>query len=707
MPPDVLPQRVNSILRLVLLGVLPIILLVGLGAIHILQGRTQTLDRANDDARQLVRTLEAGISATLQSAEIAADFVAAGERDREAQSLFGPHDLPQSVTEIAQRWPFIQSVSFISASGEIVHSLLRDANGKLAKSDFFNGTDFKTRTTFTSHLNATPETDELYISDVRVGVMTKTSIIILTKGVWTPAGKFLGVAAIAIRMDAIEDIFETAIPIVDGAITLFRSDGLLIYAPKESSVKVGNIYANSRLFRTFVRESQEGAYQAFTREDGVERIFAFRVAPRYPFVIVAAVPVRSVLADWQRSTFVLVIACLISSLLIALLAASLIRRYKANRAVQVALRESETRLKDLVECSSDYRWETDANGIVTSVSGEGIEKFAATLGKRTEEIFVQSAEPHDLQELLYLRKNRLPVRNLTLPTLSKTGGVLWIRNNANPVFDVDGTFRGYRGVGTDVTEIRRQRKIIETQRKDEALGRLTSGLAHEINNLLQPILIYAASGEAAQKNSDAGQSFAKIRRAAESASSIVKNVLSFARESPPRKQQIELNEVVRDIIEVASVRIPDTIRVTVDIPLSTSAVWVDRTGFAQALTNLLKNAVEAILSKADATGMITISSTHVDVHGGDDPRLGLKPGRYSRLSVADDGPGIPVESLESVFDPFFTTKPQGQGTGLGLSVVMGLTKSWGGSAEAKSIPGERTEFILYLPLAERQMQAAQ
>jgi PAS domain S-box-containing protein len=698
-------RKVSLLIRVVLLGAIPMLIMIALGVAHILESREETLTRAHDDALQLVRTLEAGVSATLQSAEIAIDVIMGSARSvLENGNRKTAGQIPDSFVRTAQDWQFIQSMSFIDENGRMVHSLMREPDGQIRPSNFMKDVDFNTRPTFTAHKTAARDTDQIYVSEMKLGEQSKEQIFVLTKGAWSAAGEFLGVAAVAVRKRSLDDIFNTAKPIVDGAVTLFRSDGMLMFASPGTTLEVGTIYPNSRLFRTAVHEAREGAYSAFTAEDGKERIFAFSVSERYPFVIVAAIPMASVMEDWEQSTFVLIAAIILSGIVIVTLLVSLVRRYRANLSVQDALRQSETRLKDLVECSSDYQWETDENSIFRHFGGQGSEMYPDIVGKHSSVMIAQVAEPTDMEELLRLREQHLPIRNMIIPTLGRDGEVRWIRNSANPIFDENGVFRGYRGTGADITEMRRQRKMIDAQRKDEALGRLTSGLAHEINNLLQPILIYSAPSAANKKNEDTVLSLTKIRKAAESASEIVKNVLSFARESPPRKERVDLVQAVNDTVEVVAARVPPGIRVHVALPQDMLYVWVDRTGFSQALTNLLNNSIESIAGHPPGRGRIVIAADNVFV---DDRRLGLRDGHYCVLSVADDGPGILPETFEKIFDPFFTTKSQAEGTGLGLSVVVGLTKSWGGAIDVQSVPNQKTIFSLYLPVAEQQLQAAQ
>jgi PAS domain S-box-containing protein len=693
MPEDIRRRNLDYGWRVALLGAIPILFLLVFISFHILNSRANALTFARENSLQLVRTLEAGISATVQSAEIVLDFAATKVRERSSAEFIA----------LADRWPFIQSVAYIDAGGRVRNAVVRGPDGKLSQSD--DRTDLSGQESFTAHLNGTPAEARLYVGDLRRGYLTDTPIIIISKGVWDDTGVFMGVAGVAIRQDAFAQLFKTALPIVDGGIVLFRADGMALYATEGTLTKAGTPYADLPLFRA-LQAVPEGSFESPAIGDGITRTVAYRVAPRYPLVVAAGIPIDGILAEWRQSALVLLFAVLLSASVIAVLTWSLARRFAAVRAAQEALRESQTKLKDLVECSSDYQWEIDEHGIVTSFAGPGSENFPEIVGRSGQLFFAETSEPNDLARLRARSDQHLPIRGLTIPARGKDGGLRWVRNSSNPIFDADGAFRGYRGIGTDITEVRRQRELIDAQRKTEALGRLASGLAHEINNLLQPILIYSGFGTAGPDHDERAGYFVKIRRAAESASNIVRNALSFARRSPPRREQVDLEDAVRAAMDVMTVRIPSGIEVAINTAALNRAAVVDRTGLTQVLTNLITNSVEAISAQHRAGGQVVITATDAFAGSGDAP-LDLAPGRYCRLSVADNGPGIPSEHLTAVFDPFYTTKAQGQGTGLGLSVVAGLVKSWGGAVIVTSTPFEKTEFAVFLPAAEAQLQAAQ
>ncbi len=375
------------------------------------------------------------------------------------------------------------------------------------------------------------------------------------------------------------------------------------------------------------------------------------------------------------------------------------------RQAEAALRTNEQRLQDLLDVSSDFIWETDDKGVLTLFAGQDIERFVDPIGHHGSEAEAWDAAGGrgDLDAFHAAVAKRESFRNLVVPLRGVQGDVRWVRTSAKPVYAAGGAFLGFRGAGADVTETRRQRQIDEDRRKAEALGRLASGIAHEINNLLQPIIIYATFGSG-DEGATSGQKryFSRISRAAETATQIVRNVLSFARERPPHRERVAVAAAIQETLDLVGDAMPAGISRVVKPAAEGCAVTIDRSGFGQVLTNLLTNAVEAM----PMGGVITIAVDELYLEADRAQALGLSPGPYGRLAVADTGPGIPAEEIGKVFDPFFTTKPQGKGTGLGLSVVAGHAKSWGGVATVDST-STGTVFAVYMPSARPQMLAAQ
>jgi PAS domain S-box-containing protein len=378
----------------------------------------------------------------------------------------------------------------------------------------------------------------------------------------------------------------------------------------------------------------------------------------------------------------------------------------AIRNAEDIIRDDEERMRDIVECSSDYIWELNSKGAITLFNAAAIMQFGANDGAGLKILTSETSDVDD-GDIAFLRqtiRNRLKFRSLLVPVKNTEGDVRWVRISGNPRFDTHGRYLGYRGAGTDVTELYHRQERNEAHRKAEALGRLASGMAHEINNLLQPIVIYANLG--ASEKDLAGtirQYFNRIGLAAERSMMIVKNVLAFARQTPPSRESVNVGDAVRETVDLLSGTLPAGAVITFNEETDDLCVRVDRTGLTQVLTNLVTNAAEAL----PGGGSIDVSVNAVNLTPDVAQSLVLVPGLYCRLKVEDTGWGIPPDQLGKVFDPFFTTKSQGKGTGLGLSVVSGLARSWGGTVTVESIAGTGTCFTVYLPIAERHLQAAQ
>lgn len=250
---------------------------------------------------------------------------------------------------------------------------------------------------------------------------------------------------------------------------------------------------------------------------------------------------------------------------------------------------------------------------------------------------------------------------------------------------------------TKETDIRRalETKLFEARRL-EGIGRLTGRLAHEFNNLLTVILGNLELLQADMKAAETTEYLEAAQTAAKSGASLMRDMLAFAQRTRLEPSVIDLNRL---IVSAYSGTASGTDRM-IELRLAEGLwpVFVDRKALEEILSNLVENAQDATMGG----GIITIETGNV-VHSLADKShlaMDLPPGRYTRLSVADTGVGIPQDCLTRIFDPFFTTKPVGAGTGLGLSMVRGFTQQSGGSVSVVSEIGHGTKFHVLLPAAQ-------
>jgi PAS domain S-box-containing protein len=249
-----------------------------------------------------------------------------------------------------------------------------------------------------------------------------------------------------------------------------------------------------------------------------------------------------------------------------------------------------------------------------------------------------------------------------------------------------------------------QRRALEAQlqqaHKTEALGTLAGGIAHDINNTLVPIIgTVDLLLEDAPKDGDLHDSLQDVMSAAVKVQELVRQILAFSRRESAERQAIDMNHEVGAALRMLRSTVPATIALDFSMPTDGAVCEMNPPQIHQVVLNLVSNAVSAIAGKK---GTIRLSLDETAVT---DPTTSagqkIKAGRFCRLSVVDTGPGIPPEVMPRLFDPFFTTKPVGEGTGLGLSVVLGIVRDHGGFILARNQPGEGARFDVHLPLAER------
>lgn len=231
--------------------------------------------------------------------------------------------------------------------------------------------------------------------------------------------------------------------------------------------------------------------------------------------------------------------------------------------------------------------------------------------------------------------------------------------------------------------------------KMESLGRLAGGIAHDFNNLLTPILAYANMGlMQLEDGAPLVEELQEIRQAAERASGLIRQILTFSGKQPMQVQPVALNGVIEGLERMLLRLVGDEVAVRLRLAPDLGNVMADPTRLEQILINLVVNAREAIAGE----GEVTIGTANVEF-GADatQARSGVEPGQYIMLEVRDTGVGMPADMLGRVFEPFFTTRDPSKGTGLGLPVVYGLMKQHRGAVRCESEPGVGSTFRLYLP----------
>lgn len=276
----------------------------------------------------------------------------------------------------------------------------------------------------------------------------------------------------------------------------------------------------------------------------------------------------------------------------------------------------------------------------------------------------------------------------------------WLYGAAVLLKEANGKIHGAIETWQDLSESKQlERQLIQSQ-KMEAIGTLAGGVAHDFNNILLSLMGHAELALLdAPKKSTLNENLQQILAAAMRAKDIVNQILTFTRQADIQAEPIQVSTIVQETVKLFSSSLPPDI--TVHDDLQTDAWTVaDATHLHQVVMNLCTNASHAM---ADTGGVLGIQLSEVRFNE-DQLRLQqveLTPGRFIKLSISDTGCGIPHEVQDKILDPFFTTKKRGKGTGMGLSVTLGIVRQYGGILNFTSTSGNGSTFDVYLPIYQR------
>ena len=275
----------------------------------------------------------------------------------------------------------------------------------------------------------------------------------------------------------------------------------------------------------------------------------------------------------------------------------------------------------------------------------------------------------------------------------------------SPVRDPAGQIVNYAVLEHDATREHRLEVSIRNLQKLDALGALAGGIAHDFNNILVPVFINAElAAFEVEKDGPASRNLKLILEAANRGRGLVRQIIAFSRPTEQRRDVIDITPILKETLEFLRSSLPRSIAIVERFDAGTGRVRADPTQITQVLMNLGTNAAYAM---RETGGRLSVGLS--DVVLGPEPATvspELVPGPYVKLTVEDDGSGMPPEVLERIFEPFFTTKRRGEGTGMGLAVVRGIVKSHGGTVTVSSVPGRGTTFEVYFPAAKGRVKPA-
>ena len=277
---------------------------------------------------------------------------------------------------------------------------------------------------------------------------------------------------------------------------------------------------------------------------------------------------------------------------------------------------------------------------------------------------------------------------------TKDGKTVMVQARSTVIRDDQGRPKSLLIIDTDITEHKQLEEQFLRAQRLESLGVLVSGIAHDLNNTLVPIMMGVEILEQEILSEDAASMVHTMGASARRSAEMVKQMLLFARGGEAVKSFVQPDHLLKEMGKTIADTFPKSIDCRVCLGKNLPAIFCVPTQMHQVLMNLCVNARDAMTVR----GTLTLSAEQVSLKADEAAKIhGATPGDYVCISVADTGSGIPAEQLEKIFQPFFTTKAPGKGTGLGLSTCQSIVKNHDGFITVRSKIGSGTEFKVYLP----------
>ena len=368
-----------------------------------------------------------------------------------------------------------------------------------------------------------------------------------------------------------------------------------------------------------------------------------------------------------------------------------------RRQAEKKLREREERFRHLIENVSDVIVVVDHTGAITFQSPStqrvlGYQPDEVT-GHRFTEFIHQEDQDKASRGMERALSDNLPGLPVEYRIHHRDGTWRIFQSSGRMMIDPAGA-RQVVVNSRDITEARKLEEQFLRAQRLEAVGTLSSGIAHDLNNILAPILLIVPMLKEKQPDPKDAEMLTMIEKAAQRGADIIKQLLTFSRGIEGERGPVQIRHILTEMATLMHETFPRQISILRQIAPDLWTVNADATQIHQVLMNLCVNARDAMTGD----GKLTVAARNVVLSVAEAAREPLaKAGRYVCITVSDTGEGIPRENLARIFEPFFTTKEVGKGTGLGLSTVRGIVTSHGGFLTVYSEPNRGTSFNVYLP----------
>lgn len=587
----------------------------------------------------------------------------------------------------------------------------------------------------------------LYFSAPQISRIDGRSNMAISRRLAHADGSFAGVVTTGLHLEHFQDLFAGLDLGVQGSVTLFRDDGILLARRPADHEQIGRDLHEATLFR-HLREAPSGTFETKSKIDGVERTFGYRRVGNYPLVLDVGLSDAEAFAPWRQKTAEVTALMTVLVGLAALLAFGLRRELQrrlhaeaaarqsaqeaigtAGQANQAAQRLAETvkQLDALFANSADALFvarRQEAGGFAYEMVNPKTEALTglpawSMLGRTPE-----ACLPPDAARSIQLHWQHCALERQTI----RYSHTLKLAEDARdwetllvPVLDYAGEVSLIVGASRDVTERKRNEDELKQHNEDlaarvdaavaareaalaratqgermQALGILAGGVAHDFNNVLQAVSGYAEIIERRSGDVAATRRLAQLTiDAAARGTSITRRLLAFSRRDALQAEPIVPAELLTGLQEILGHTLDAVIAVHTNAVPGLPRLMADKQQLETVLLNLATNARDAMPDG----GTLTLVAAAEVVLDGAKHAAGLASGRYVRLSVVDTGAGMSAATLARVVEPFFTTKSAGKGTGLGLSMAKGFAEQSGGRFAIESRPGYGTMVTVWMPEA--------
>ena len=585
---------------------------------------------------------------------------------------------------VAPAFSSLSSITFIGVTnerGDVVESL-----------QAFPPTNVGDREFFKTHQQA--DLNRLLISAPVLGRVSGRWAITLTRRINHPDRSFAGLAAISIEPRYLTEMFETTSLGPSDVMSLVLTDGITLARRRGEAISFGEDISRSQLLIQ-QRQQPVGTYIGPGGVDGLQRVFAYRTMRDYPVITTVGTLESDAFAAVRTRRRGYFTVASVLTLLVVVGFVFAFQQLSRNELASQTLREQAS----LLDKAQDAILVTDLNRRLTfwNKGAERLYGWTAdeAIGKVATDLFYPDGDPGEVKQAYQDVLDRGEWTGELQPQ-TRSGRRVVIESRWTLVRDAVGHARSILSINTDVTDRRElEQQFYRAQRLD-SIGTLAGGIAHDLNNVLQPIMLGMGMLRDRTTDKESREILETIAGSAQRGAEMVAQVLSFARGQEGKRVEIRMGELIADVVRIARDTLPKNIEIVNDVPPDLPTVVGDATQCHQVVLNLCVNARDAMPNGgvlrlwAETT---TVGPSRESLPGG------LAPGEYVVIHAQDNGVGIPPQLLDKIFDPFFTTKEAGKGTGLGLSTSQTIVRNHGGNIRVVSELARGSRFDVYLPKA--------